>query len=346
MIFAKRIILGILLLICHLTFCEAVSLDSLLNLPVMATPLINYSPETSWEFGAAAQGYFKCKGADKTSIVQLDGAYSLNKQWYVNTSGNLFFGQNSTWMLQYNAGFRNYPDYFFEKNNPIRYNSQRYLVKIQPQYCFYNDFSVGLNLQYINELTDFNQISFIGYGVVLQYDSRDVIYYPHRGIFLKTTATCHSAATIPVQNQNIAIVNLDFRHFVPIWNDLLFTYQVATEWAIGNDMPFQFLPTLGGQDLLRGVRRNQFRDKAMMAIQAELRFPIWSVLKGTVFCGVGDTYDYDNWQWKVPKVGYGIGLRACINKAKVNIRVDVARNNLETSWKTGWSYYLTATEAF
>jgi hemolysin activation/secretion protein len=108
------------------------------------------------------------------------------------------------------------------------------------------------------------------------------------------------------------------------------------------------LPRLGGQDGLRGVNSDMFRDDIMMALQAELRIPIWSIFRAAVFAGIGDVYDYHNWHWAIPKVGYGIGLRATINKAKVNIRLDVARSNVDPRWDNinAYSFYLTATEAF
>ena len=74
---------------------HAISLDSLLNLPAMGIPVVNYSPESTWEFGAAAQGYFRLPNQTRTSILQVDGTYSLNRQWYINTQGTLYFGRKN-----------------------------------------------------------------------------------------------------------------------------------------------------------------------------------------------------------------------------------------------------------
>ena len=52
---------------------HAICLDSIMNLPAMGIPVVNYSPETTWEFGAAAQAYFRLPNQERTSIVQLDG---------------------------------------------------------------------------------------------------------------------------------------------------------------------------------------------------------------------------------------------------------------------------------
>ena len=86
----------------------------------------------------------------------------------------------------------------------------------------------------------------------------------------------------------------------------------------------------------------------MMALQGELRIPLWNFLRACVFAGIGDVYDTADWQWTMPKVGYGLGLRMSINRAKVNLRFDIARNNYDNRWNNmdSWSFYLSATEAF
>ena len=107
---------------------HAISLDSLLNLPAMGIPVVNYSPESTWEFGAAAQGYFRLPNQERTSIVQLDGTYSLNKQWYINAQGTLYFGRKKhttqpyttlhhttphSWHLQFRVGYSDRPATYY-----------------------------------------------------------------------------------------------------------------------------------------------------------------------------------------------------------------------------------------
>ena len=91
---------------------HAVCLDSIMNLPAMGIPVVNYSPESTWEFGAAAQGYFRLPNQERTSIVQLDGTYSLRHQCYINAQGTLYFGARSAspaWQLQFRAGYSDRP---------------------------------------------------------------------------------------------------------------------------------------------------------------------------------------------------------------------------------------------
>lgn len=344
----------VILFVCSVSVRAAVSLDSLLNLPAMALPIINYTPETNWEFGAAAQGYFTLPGAIRTSIAQVDGTYSLSKQWYVNAGVVLY---TRHWMLQARGGYRDYPDTWFAYGNEavikpaVAYSSQRGYLQVQPHYLLPMHWSVGLNLHFLDERTDISdRTTVLGLGVVAQYDSRDILFYPRRGLFFKLQASHYEM--LNANYSRVEVVRADLRQYVPVWHgdygDITFAWQLAAECALGKDIPFQLLPTIGGQDLIRGVRRNMYRDNTMLALQAELRLPVWNFIHACVFAGVGDVYNTQHWQWALPKVGYGLGLRVGINKAKVNIRFDLARNNIYKEWNTwqGYSFYLTATEAF
>jgi outer membrane protein assembly factor BamA len=375
---------------------HAISLDSLLNLPAMGIPVVNYSPESTWEFGAAAQGYFRLPNQERTSIVQLDGTYSLNKQWYINAQGTLYFGRKNhttqpytilhhttphSWHLQFRVGYSDRPATYYgvyddphfanEGNLGIGmlrqgtpYQLQRGYLHVQAPISVGKDWAVGpmadlLIAQYEidGKYKTPDPLVQAALGAVALYDSRDNVFYPTRGIFFKLSAAAAWTSRVDIPEGQQATINgllsADLRQFVPLPCNLVFTWQfkaqlMLSEYAISHLTLYPMLPRLGGQDGLRGVNSDMFRDDIMMALQAELRIPIWSIFRGAVFAGIGDVYDYHNWHWAIPKVGYGVGLRATINKAKVNIRFDIARSNVDPRWNNinAYSFYLTATEAF
>ena len=356
---------------------HAISLDSLLNLPAMGLPVLNYSPESTWEFGAAAQGYFRLPNQERTSIIQLDGTYSLNHQWYINAQGSLYFGnkkhtlsQNTiphSWHLQFRLGYSDRPATYYgignEGNTPIGllregtpYTLQRGYATIQTPITVSRGWAVGpmADFTYANYEIERNKyrIMNIGVGAVALYDTRDITFYPTRGIFFKTTAQFY-ATNLQTATHLTVSLSADLRQYIPLPHDIVVVWQLKSQWfisqhSISDITIYPLLPRLGGQDGLRGIHSDMFRDDVMMAFQAELRIPIWSIFRATIFAGVGDVYDLHNWHWEIPKVGYGIGLRAAINKAKVNIRFDIARSNVDPRWNTinAYSFYLTATEAF
>ncbi len=332
------------------------AVDGALNLPAIGAPMITYSPETNWAFGGAVQGYFRCEGQQEASMVQLTGAYTLNRQWYIHTKGTIYVGTERTWLIQYDGGYRNYPDLTYGPGNrleikqAIAYNSYRGYVQASGLCAVGSGWSVGPQLHYLYERTDGIQAtaSMLGFGGIVQYDSRDGHFYPHSGLFFQLSGLHYESFTKDLSR--MGLIKTDLRQYVPVYKDILFAWQFRTEWSIGAaaNRPFQLLPVMGGEDLIRGVRMGMFRDDALLALQGELRFPLFWLFSGTVFAGAGDVYNYADWQWQVPKVGYGIGLRLKINSANINVRLDLARNNMYKSWLTreSYSFYLTVTEAF
>lgn len=363
---------------------HAVCLDSIMNLPAMGIPVVNYSPESTWEFGAAAQGYFRLPNQERTSIVQLDGTYSLRHQWYINAQGTLYFGARSAspaWQLQFRAGYSDRPATYYgvyddphfanEGNTGIGmlrkgtpYQMQRAYLNLQAPISIDRDWSVGPMLDML--VAQYNiegkyktpsPLVQAAVGAVGVYDTRDNVFYPTQGIFFKLSAAAAWTNKVDIPEGQQASINgllsADLRQFIALPHNLVLAWQLKTQMMlsplfISHITMYPMLPRLGGQDGLRGVNSDMFRDDIMMALQAELRIPIWSIFRAAVFAGIGDVYDYHNWHWEVPKVGYGIGLRAAINKAKVNIRFDVARSNIDPRWNNinAYSFYLTATEAF
>ena len=369
---------------------HAICLDSLLNLPAMGIPVVNYSPESTWEFGAAAQGYFRLPNQERSSIVQLDGTYSLKHQWYINAQGNLYFGNRESgvqnkggniWQLQFRAGYSDRPATYYglygegdvanEGNTGIGmlrratpYQLQRGYLHLQAPIYVGQHTAVGPMADMLiarfaiqDIYTTVKPLAQVALGAVALYDTRDNVFYPSHGFFAKlSAAAAWTSEVIVPEGQKAAINGLlsaDLRQYIPLPHNMVLAWQFKTQWLLSEYAHthltfYPLLPRLGGQDGLRGVNSDMFRDDIMWQMQVEWRIPIWSIFRAAVFAGIGDVYDYHYWHWATPKVGYGVGLRAAINKAKVNIRFDVARSNVDPRWDhiNAYSFYLTATEAF
>ena len=316
---------------------HAVCLDSIMNLPAMGIPVVNYSPESTWEFGAAAQGYFRLPNQERTSIVQLDGTYSLRHQWYINAQATLYFGARSAspaWQLQFRAGYSDRPATYYgvyddphfanEGNTGIGmlrkgtpYQMQRAYLSLQAPISIDRDWSVGPMLDML--VAQYNiegkyktpsPLVQAAVGAVGVYDSRDNVFYPTQGVFAKLTAAAAWTNKVEIPEGQQAMINglltADIRHFVPLTDQIVFAWQLKAQMMlsplfISHLTMYPMLPRLGGQDGLRGVNSDMFRDDIMMALQAELRLPIWSIFRAAVFAGIGDVYDYHNWHWEVPK---------------------------------------------
>jgi len=96
-----------------------------------------------------------------------------------------------------------------------------------------------------------------------------------------------------------------------------------------------------GSDL-RGYEIGRYRDRSMIATQAEYRFPLRGRFGGVVFAGTGwvaPSFGQMSDQPSLPSFGAGVRWLAS-EKARVNLSLDVARG------RDGSSFYMYVKEAF
>jgi outer membrane translocation and assembly module TamA len=78
----------------------------------------------------------------------------------------------------------------------------------------------------------------------------------------------------------------------------------------GHVMPFYFMPTLGGNDTLRGFREYRFRGPHAILAQAEYRYEIWSGLDAALFYDAGKVANRRaDLNFKDLEKDYGFGFR-------------------------------------
>ena len=331
-----------------------------------------YQEETSLGLGLNGGYYFKSKSLDRISSISGSAFYTLLNQVKINLNARSYFADDKIALFG-NMQLRHYVEHYYGISNDINalvgvdednanvYTSQSFDINIQPFYNFTRNISAGIYLRARGErMVKFNELLganveeykkiygdagwedyfMWGIGAQFMYDTRDNMFYPQKfSNFLKLNVTTYNKAL--GCSFSYTGIDLDFRQYVPTWLGQVFAWQVKFETALGNEMPFQMMPTVGGSDNIRGIRERKFIDNSMFELQMEYRIPIWWRLKAAVFCSVGDVFDIYNPSIVKPKVGYGVGLRCRINDARVNLRVDFAGNNYGE-----FKFYITATEAF
>jgi outer membrane protein assembly factor BamA len=373
----KKLISSILSLIITLSVFAKEGADSVSSHIVVpkswfVVPIGFYQEETSVGLGVTGGYYFKSNSLDRISSISGSAIYTFLNQAKININTRANFAENKVSLLG-NINLRHYVEHYYGISNDVNelfgldgtginvYTSQAFDVNVQPFYNFTSDISAGVYLRARGErMVKFNEplqasidackqkfgtagwddYFMWGIGLQFMYDSRDNIFYPQKfSNFLKFNATTYSKQL--GSSYSFTGMNLDFRQYIPTWLGQVLAWQVKFETSLGEELPFQMLPTVGGSDNIRGVRERKFIDNSMFEFQVEYRIPIWWRLKAAVFCSVGDVFDIYNPSIVKPKVGYGVGLKCRLNDARVHLRVDVAGNNYGE-----WKFYITATEAF
>ncbi len=161
------------------------------------------------------------------------------------------------------------------------------------------------------------------FGLLVERDTRDSTFYPTEGILLETGVDFYAPAfgsdfTYQVYDAAYNVYrSLDER---TVLASRAYAHQV------GGDVPFYGLSLFGKLGDLRGYTAGQYRDKFMIALQAEYRKQVKGPWGYVAFMGVGEVAPRVaelNFQDVLPSVGMGIRYTLA-QENHVNMRVDVA----------------------
>jgi outer membrane protein assembly factor BamA len=328
-------------------------------------PYLNYQPETSWAPGLSGAYYFGSHDLSKISSLGANYSFSIKGQSMMNITPKIFFGNNH-WMLYSNLSYRAFPDRFYGVGATKRTEYATYVyntvaANVQLQYIWSQRYYLGMVIDHFSNLfpskdletsdpmyveSVFSNVEGLyaythtAVGLVGAYDSRDNQFYPHGGSFLKLMATSSSKGIL--SDYSIGEVTVDYRKYWQPFAQHILGVQFLYDGLFSNGaIPFQLMSTLGGMDVMRGIRQGMYRDRQMMVLQVEYRLPVYKRLKAAVFTSAGDVYDKSVLPQSM-KFSGGVGLRYQYNKARVNIRLDVATSSDDFHPQI----YFTASEAF
>ncbi|ACJ27419.1 Conserved hypothetical exported protein [Shewanella piezotolerans WP3] len=182
----------------------------------------------------------------------------------------------------------------------------------------------------------------LGLGVALEHDSRDFSVNAWSGQFFNFEYIVYSEK-IGSDNDYQKLL-LDYRYYHSISKGRVLAFYNAFQWSDG-DVPYYDMPTVGGQDSLRGVYRGHYRDKNSIENTVEYRHT-FKYQNGeltrhgmTVFAGLGSIANEPQQLYENLIYSYGVGYRFEL-QPRMNVRVDYGRNATESG------FYLTFNEAF
>lgn len=323
---------------------------------------VTYSSETSVMFGTAAVLFYKPPLVEerRASQLTLALAYSLRRQ-IVGTAYTDLFVFDDRFFLQAAFNFMVYPDSYFGIGNDTRLaDEERYTprtieLRLRPLYQLLDNVFVGPALRFENVgVSDVDPEGMLASGAVLgseggfdfsfglaaSYDTRDSTLYPRRGASMQYWTLVSDPAF--GADFRMARTLLDLRYYFPLGpRDHVLAVQGVGRFSTG-DVPFFALGRLGGEKLLRGHFNGRYRDKQLVAAQAEYRFPLFWRLGMVAFAGLGDVAE--RWRdLRVREVKYSVGSGLRLNvssKERIHLRGDFGFAGDE------WDVYVNVGEVF
>ena len=337
----------------------------------------SYTPEASFGVGGAVLASFRLNKQDTISQRSfLPGGLnlSINGTIVVAGAGTFFFNENR-FRIYMNYGYRNEPSHYygkgFEKAETIERGDSttrfhrsyfqlypRFVWEIRPH--FYLGGLFDLNYTKVSDVNpvmekdpyfqQFKRKYFnVGIGGLIQYDTRDDVATPTRGMLLGANFKLFGKYLGGAYNYEI--IELEYRQFKNIFRPRSTLAWIAKSQIGLGDVPFTELPTFGSPFDLRGYYMGKYRDKSMAYGIVEYRHMFGSPAKyksGNFWakCGfvawvgtgtIGETpFDWNKW-----KLNFGAGLRFQMQPGK-NFRLDIGKE----PGQPGMQVYMNMTEAF
>lgn len=337
----------------------------------------SYTPEASFGVGGAVLASFRMNKQDtisQRSFLPAGLNLSINGTIVVAGAGTFFFNENR-FRIYMNYGYRNEPSHYygkgFEKAETIERGDSttrfhrsyfqlypRFVWEVRPH--FYLGGLFDLNYTKVSDVNSvmekdpyfqqFKRKYFnVGIGGLIQYDTRDDVATPTRGMLLGANFKLFGKYLGGAYNYEI--IELEYRQFKNIFRPRSTLAWIAKSQIGLGDVPFTELPTFGSPFDLRGYYMGKYRDKSMAYGIVEYRHMFGSLAKyksGNFWakCGfvawvgtgtIGETpFDWNKW-----KLNFGAGLRFQMQPGK-NFRLDIGKE----PGQPGMQVYMNMTEAF
>lgn len=283
---------------------------------------------------AAEKAQASGQGPAPPNITAVGGAYTGNGTWGVGAAHFHTWDGDRYRYLGALAKVDAQLDYFGLLNQARAYQLeglflvQQFMARIGdshwyvgPRYVLF-DSTATFKGPVATELGGMDRNQRIGKGgLVVDYDSRDNIFYPSRGSYAELEAQFARGGFGSTQNFNM-------------YNARGFTWQpLARTWILGlradgrfstGDIPFYAQPFVD----LRGVSKGRYQDRNAVVTELELRWeatPRWSLLG---FTGAGKAYGrWHSFSNAATVYSIGGGFRYLIaRKLGVSIGIDVAHS--------------------
>lgn len=300
-----------------------------------------YTREGSFGVGGAATALYRLDRNDMTmqpSDFSLSGSATIKGFYSIAAKGNNHFKGNKA-RLTYRLSFQHRNLEFWGISraacgiNPIsEYTKQLISWETDYVYKLTKDFHIGaaFNIKYTkaSAMTSPDYLEgqkssyfFSGIGISLQYDTRDFILNPKRGVYVMLREVVYPEFS-GSHDRTIFGTTAMFDVYQLLWKGSVLAFDLYGQFYNG-DVPWTLREELGsGTSRMRGYYAGRYIDNNQISAQLELRQHFSGRVGGVVWAGGGTVFpSIAALTFKSILPNYGLGLRIEF-KHNVNIRID------------------------
>lgn len=304
-------------------------------------PIVFYTPETRTAFGAGTMYIARQFASDRPSSLTATLIYTANRQVVGELTTSLFFNNSLYWHTG-SFYYQRFPNTYYGTGNFTPDSSEEKftaeIVRLNPSLLIKisNGFYLGPLIHYESwslpkteegrilaggTVAGSRSTTVSGVGFMLNYDARDNLFAAASGRFYQ--AGFIVSPKFLGSTFTFTRLRIDLREYFPLGNAHILSAQALLHTTTG-EVPFRFMPQIGGQNILRGYFEGRYRDNHMMALQAEYRSPFLYRFGFAVFGGIGEVSDrFSAFSLNGIKPSYGVGIRfAFIPEERIILRLD------------------------
>lgn len=300
----------------------------------------HYSTDTKLGLGLVAAGLYRTNPNDTIlppSNVSLFSDVSTVGFYMLGIRGTHIFPQDK-YRADYTVYFYSFPcDYWgmgYDMGNDDSNKSEmkRWQARIKGSFLFHlgsnfyigpmvsYDYVIGKNVERPELLNGMDRHTWnLGAGFSAVYDSRDVLTYPHQGLYINLTQ-CFRPRFMG-NDYAFSTTELQVDAYQKVWKGAILAEDFRTMLNFGNPS-WGMMALLGNSNSMRGYYEGRYRDKHKMEAQVELRQHIWKRNSLTAWVGAGTVFSkFSNIRSRHLLPNYGLGYRWEFKK-NVNVRLD------------------------
>lgn len=325
-------------------------------------PVAYYAPETKLAVGVFGAYTFYNKNDSNQkypSQIQMGAAYTFKRQLLIYFPFRIYT-KHSNFTAYGEAGYYKYSYFFYGiGNNQVNDYKELYKVnfpRIRINLLKKIATNMFMGVRYwledykIKETEPGKQLAsgtitgtinnFIsGVGPAFNFDSRDNIFSPSKGLFIDAGIQLYGSGT--GSNYKYYRYTTDASFFISNKRKNVYAFNLFADFLAGDDIPFNQLALLGGNKKMRGYYEGRYRDKNLIALAGEFRFKIYKRFGAVTFANAGAVNNRLKNIFTQIRTSTGVGARYALNKSeKLNIRLDAAFG------KNSSGLYFTIGEAF
>ena len=314
------------------------SFERLIDFSFMVLP--SYTREGSFGIGGAASGLYRLDKRDSlmqpsnitiAANASLEGFYTLT--FFGN---NNFKGRRSRLIYNVSLNSKNMEFWGITYDacavNPV-INYTRRQIRIDADYVYElkKHFYIGATLRFNNSnISKIDNISYLegqknaytftGLGLLLQYDSRDFIPNPKRGVYIMFRETAYPQ-WLGSYNRSLWRTTFIADYYQQVWKGGVLAFDLYGQFNSDNS-PWAMREELGTTFRMRGYYLGRYTDNNIATFQVELRQQIVRRFGFAAWVGTGTVFpNFNDFKIKNLLPNYGVGLRWEF-KHNVNLRID------------------------